>query len=39
MTDKERIELNRLSHKLVRCTDQAECDRIAARMAEIESGK
>jgi Prophage CP4-57 regulatory protein (AlpA) len=36
LSDNARIELNRLSLKLVRCTDQAECDKIAARMAEIE---
>jgi hypothetical protein len=34
LTDKARIELNRLSMALSRCADQAECDRIMARMRE-----
>jgi hypothetical protein len=36
LPDKLRIELNRLSMALSRCVDQAECDRIMARMREIE---
>jgi hypothetical protein len=36
MTDKARIELNRLSMALSRCVDQAECNRIMTRMREIE---
>jgi hypothetical protein len=36
LPDKLRIELNRLSMALSRCADQAECDRIMARMLEIE---
>ena len=36
MTPQELIELSRLSLRLSRCTDQAECDRVMARMAEIE---
>ena len=36
LPDKLRIELNHLSMALSRCADQAECDRIMARMREIE---
>lgn len=36
LPDKLRIELNRLSLALSRCVDQAECDKIEARMREIE---
>jgi hypothetical protein len=36
LPDKARIELNRLSAALSRCVDQAECDKIMARMREIE---
>jgi len=34
--DELRIELNKLSYALSRCTDQAECDRMLARMEEID---
>jgi hypothetical protein len=36
LPDRARIELSRLSLALSRCVDQAECDRIMARMREIE---
>jgi hypothetical protein len=36
LPDKLRVELNRLSQALSRCQDQTECDRLMARMREIE---
>lgn len=38
MTDKDpRVLLSRLSRRIVRCTDQAECDRMEAELARLQA--
>lgn len=39
MTDAQRIEINRLLRRLSRELDQAECDKIEARIRELEAAK
>ena len=38
-SDPARVARNRLVAKLVLCTDQAECDRLEAKIKEVEAAK
>jgi hypothetical protein len=38
ITDAQRIEMNRLLRRLFREENQAECDKIEARIRELEAG-
>jgi hypothetical protein len=39
LTEAARKELNKLTLAVVRCCDQKECDRMEARIKELEAGR